>query len=89
MITKTQFARYCFDVRKNKATLPPGQTFEYIYNWILSHEQETLSYIFEVVGLWGKSDYNGEFKYPELGDIKFCDLPDESQLSYLDILEKL
>jgi hypothetical protein len=89
MITKTQFARYCFDVRKIKATLPPEQTFEYIYNWMLSHEQKTLSHIFQLVGLWGNRNYDGEFKYPELEDIKFCDLPDESQLSYLDILEKL
>jgi len=49
-----------------------------------------LSHIFNLVGLWG-GRYKEDFKYQDLADIKFCDLPDEasSTLNYLDILEKL
>ena len=90
MISKTQFAQYCFEVRKNKANLPLEQTFDYIYDWIKSHRHDSLSHIFNLVGLWGGC-YEEDFKYQDLADIKFCDLPDKltSTLSYLDILAKL
>jgi hypothetical protein len=90
MITKLEFITYCFDVRKSNGTLPHHQTFEYIHNWILGHNNEPLAYIFRVIGLWN-GRYDGEFKYPELSDIKFSELPDEvpSTLSYLEILDKL
>jgi len=90
MITKTEFAQYCLEVRKNKENLPREQTFDYIYSWIKSHRHDSLSHIFNLVGLWG-GRYKEDFKYQDLADIKFCDLPDEasSTLNYLDILEKL
>lgn len=89
MITKSEFAQYYFDVRKNKENLPREQTFDYIYGWIESYRHHSLSHIFNLVGLWGR--YEEDFKYQDLADIKFCDLPDEapSILSYLEILEKL
>jgi hypothetical protein len=90
MITKSEFVQYCMDVRKTYDSLLPDQDYEMIYRWIKGNRGKTLLQLFDIVGLW--MQYEGEFKYPELAELLFTDLPDESNepnIDYLDILEQL
>lgn len=48
----------------------------------------TLIEEFRIVGLWG-GRHEEEFKYPELRNFRFHDLPDEEEIDYSVILEKL
>lgn len=90
MITKSEFVQYCMDVRKSYEELPPHQDYEMIYKWIERNNGINLRELFNIVGLWMR--YESEFKYPELAELLFDDLPDKSNepnVNYLTILERL
>ena len=94
MITKREFLEYCIEVRLllkpvRLSLKPDTRTYQNYYNWVVSYPKRTLLETFKTVGCW--DIYKVNFKYPELSQLLFLDLPDEapSTLSYLDILEKL
>lgn len=90
MITKQEFVKYCLEVRKIRGETPKCHTVDWLLRYCNIRSNAPLLYLFHSIGLRNKPDlYKSEFKYPDLKEINFGDLPDEVDLSYQQILEKL
>lgn len=90
MITKTQFIDYCMEVRKLNKLDNSNNTRNKAFGYAYTNSSKDLLFLFIQIGMNNKAEeYRTDFKYLDLIDTKFNDLPDQLPTNYLNILEAL